>query len=116
VINRLKGVWIHVTNPLGTILYVNGTAPDVGYVNELTLYEGWNFVGYPSIIERAPESSSLPIEVNGVFWYNATSAQWEFWDPGTFYDPDTLTILQPGQGLWIHYTGTTGVWSLEYAS
>jgi hypothetical protein len=116
IINRFKGIWIHITNPLGTTLYVNGTAPDVGYINQITLYKGWNLVGYPSLTERAPASSGLPAEVDGVFWYNATSTQWELWDPGTYHDPDNLNLLTPGQGLWIHYTGTTDVWSLEYVN
>jgi len=115
-INRYKGIWIHITNPFGTTLYVNGTAPDVGYINQITLYKGWNLVGYPSLIEREPVSAGFSVDVDGVFWYNATSAQWETWDPGTHHDPDTLHLLKAGQGLWIHYTGTMYVWSLEYVS
>jgi hypothetical protein len=116
IVNRLKGVWIHVTNPLGTTFYIDGIAPDAGYINDITLYKGWNFVGYPSLIERSPISSGLPAEVDSVGWFNATSAQWELWDPGTYHDPDNLNLLVPGQGLWIHYTGITDVWSLEYAN
>jgi hypothetical protein len=114
IVNRYRGVWIHITNPLGTTFYVDGTAPEVGYFNDITLYKGWNFVGYPSLIERTPASAGLPAEVNTICWYNSTSAQWELWDPGTHHDPDTLNLLKPGQGLMIHYTGTIDVWSLEY--
>ena len=113
-INRFKGIWIHITNPMGTTLYVNGTAPEVGYVNQVTLYSGWNFVGYPSLIERVPDSSGLPVEVDMVQWFNASSGSWEYWDPGA--SPDTLNLLKPGQGLWIHYTGISDVWPLEYVS
>jgi hypothetical protein len=113
-IDRFMGIWIHCTNPLGTTLYINGTAPEIGYVNQITLFTGWNFIGYPSLIERAPDSSGLPVEVDTVMWYNASSGLWERWDPGGF--PDTLDILKPGQGLWIHYTGATNVWSLEYVN
>lgn len=113
-VNKFMGIWIHITNPSGTTLYVNGTAPEIGYFNQIILHRGWNFVGYPSIIERAPGSAGFPLGVDVVQRYNASSHMWESWDPGTYYDPDTLTKMKPGQGFWIHYTGTTVVWSLEY--
>ncbi|UCE37558.1 MAG: fibronectin type III domain-containing protein [Thermoplasmata archaeon] len=114
-IDKHLGLWIHITNPLGTTLYVHGTAPDIGYINKITLHNGWNLVGYPSLIERPPDSSGLPAEVDMVMWYNASSGLWESWDPGS-YSSDNLNLLRPGQGLWVHYTGTTDVWSLEYVN
>ncbi|UCE36192.1 MAG: hypothetical protein JSW00_11670 [Thermoplasmata archaeon] len=114
-INRFKAIWIHITNPMGVTLYINGNAPEVGYVNQITLYNGWNFVGYPSLIERPPDSSGLPAEVDMVMWYNASSGIWERWDPGS-YSPDNLNLLKPAQGLWIHHTGATDVWLLEYVN
>jgi hypothetical protein len=113
-IDRFKAIWIHIIDPLGTTLFVNGTAPEVDYINQVTLYSGWNHVGYPSLIEREPDSSGLPAEVDMIQWYNASSGLWESWDPGG--SPDTLNILKPGQGLWVHYTGATDVWSLEYVN
>ncbi|UCE74923.1 MAG: fibronectin type III domain-containing protein, partial [Methanomassiliicoccales archaeon] len=111
-INRFKGLWIHMKN--AATLYVNGTAPEIGYFNQITLYNGWNFAGYPSLIERVPASSGLPAGVDMVQWYNASSGSWEYWDPGA--SPDTLDFLKPGQGLWIHHTGISDVWPLEYVS
>ncbi|UCE37561.1 MAG: hypothetical protein JSW00_19255 [Thermoplasmata archaeon] len=113
--DKHMGLWIHITNPLGTTLYVHGTAPDIGYVNQITLNNGWNLVGYPSLLKRLPDSSDLPAEVDMVMWYNASSGIWESWDPGS-YSLDNLNLLKPGQGLWIHYTGVTDVWSLEYVN
>jgi hypothetical protein len=113
-IDKHMGLWIHITNPLGTTLYVNGTAPEIGYINQITLYKGWNLIGYPSLIERAPGSSGLPAEVDMIMWYNASSGLWERWNPGG--SPDTLDLLKPGQGLWIHFTGVTDLWSLEYVN
>ncbi len=112
-VDRFKGLWIHMKN--ATTLYVNGTAPETGFVNQITFYKGWNFVGYPSLIERAPGSSGLPVEVDMVQWFNASSGLWESWDPGS-YSSDNLNLLKPGQGLWIHYTGITDVWALEYVN
>jgi hypothetical protein len=89
-IDRFMGIWIHCTNPSGTILYVDGTAPEIGYINQITLHNGWNLVGYPSLIERPPDSSGLPAEVDMVKWYNASSGFWESWDPGPF--PPTISI------------------------
>jgi hypothetical protein len=113
-VNRSKGLWIHVTNPLGTTLYVDGIAPEVGYVNQVILNPGWNLVGYPSLIERIPPFS-LPIEVNIVQWYNASSGLWESWDPGSI-SPDNLPLMRPGQGFWVHTTGPTTPWLLEYVN
>jgi hypothetical protein len=113
-VNQTMGIWIHITNPLGTTLYVNGTAPDVGYVNKITLKNGWNLVGYPSVLERTP-SFNLPLEVNMVQWYNASSGLWESWDFGS-QSPDNLTLMKPGRGFWVHYTGIQTDWLLEYVN
>jgi hypothetical protein len=113
-INKFMGTWIHITNSSSITLYVDGIAPDIGYVNQITLRNGWNFVGYPSLIKRSPDSSGLPAEVDMVKWYNASSGLWESWDPGG--SPDTLNLLKPGQGLWVHYTGAIDLWDLEYVS
>ncbi|UCG69208.1 MAG: fibronectin type III domain-containing protein [Thermoplasmata archaeon] len=113
-INRFMGIWIHITNPSGQSLSFDGIAPEIGYVNQVPLYNGWNLVGYPSLIERAPGSSDLPAEVDMVQWFNQGTGKWESWDPGGL--PDTLNVLKSGQGLWIHYTGVSDVWSLEYVN
>jgi hypothetical protein len=115
-LNRNMGIWIYITNPAGTTLYVNGTAQEIGYINQITLYSGWNFVGYPSLIERDVGNFNLPPGVDVVQWYNTSSRLWENWDPGTYYDPDTLTKMKPGQGFWVHLKGVAEVWSLEYVS
>jgi hypothetical protein len=111
-IDRFKGLWIHVKD--ATVLFVDGTAPDIGYINKITLVDGWNFVGYPSLIERAP-SFDLPVGVDIIQWFNVTSSLWESWDPGS-YSPDNLTLMKPGQGFWVHYTGTPTEWSLTYVT
>lgn len=111
-INRFMGLWIHMKN--ATTLYVDGIAPDIGYINEVALVGGWNFVGYPSLIERTPPFD-LPAGVDLVQWFNATSGLWESWDPG-FYAPDNLLRMKPGQGFWIHYTGIPTEWSLTYVN
>jgi hypothetical protein len=113
-VNRSMGVWIHITNPLGTTLYVDGTAPDIGYVNSITLKKGWNLVGYPSLLERTPPFS-LPPSVDMVQWYNASSNLWESWDLGS-QSPDNLLSMRPGQGFWVHYTGLQTEWLLEYVN
>jgi hypothetical protein len=113
-INRHMGIWIHITNPLGTTLYVDGTVPEIGYVNLITLQEGWNHVGYPSLITRIPPFD-LPVNVDMVMWFNASSGLWERWDFGPD-SPDNLIEMRPGKGLLIHYTGAPTVWLLEYVN
>jgi hypothetical protein len=113
-INRHMGIWIHITNPMGTTLYIDGTAPEIGYVNQITLQEGWNHVGYPSLITRTPPFD-LPVNVDMVMYYNASSGLWERWDFGP-ESPDNLIEMRPGKGLLIHYTGVPTVWLLEYVN
>jgi hypothetical protein len=87
-------------------------------LQDLNRYMGiWIHITNPAgtTIERAPPLN-LPPGVDVVQWYNATSGLWENWDPGTFYDPDTFTLMKPGQGYWIHNSGITDLWSLEYVN
>ena len=86
----------------------------IGYVNQITLQEGWNHVGYPSLITRNPPFD-LPVDVDMVMWYNASSGIWERWDFGS-ESPDNLIEVRPGQGLLIHYTGAPTAWYLEYVN
>jgi hypothetical protein len=99
---------------MGTTLYIDGTAPEIGYVNQITLQEGWNHVGYPSLITRTPPFD-LPANVDMVMWYNASSGLWERWDFGPD-SPDNLIEMRPGKGLLIHHIGAPTVWLLEYVN
>jgi hypothetical protein len=108
-INHTMGLWVHVTNPEGAILEVFGEK--FTSTQNITLYKGWNLVGYPSNIARTPDFG-LPPSVDMIQWFNSSSGIWESWDPGV-YSPDNLEKIQPGQGLWIHCTQDTDVWTIE---
>ncbi len=108
-LNETIGFWIHITNPGETIFLYNGTEPTETY--NITLYKGWNLVGYPSKLTRPPDFG-LPSSVDMVQLYNPESELWESWDPGS-YSPDKLEYMKPGHGFWVHCTKTSDVWTIE---
>lgn len=114
-IDRFMSIWIYIKNPFSAALYVDGKAPEPGYINQVPLRQGWNFVGYPSVIERNQTNFNLPTGVKIVQHYNASSGQWESWDPGS-YTSDDLNIMKPGQGFWIYYKGLPTTWDIEYTN
>jgi parallel beta-helix repeat protein len=96
------GFWIHVTQPGDTIFYINGTRI---YQNQtITLYEGWNLVGYPSrtSYNRTDGLKNLTFgqEVDLIQWYDISTQTWH--DMGE----DDYFVL--GRGYWVHAKTTCG--------
>jgi len=111
-IDPSMGFWIHITDPGGTALAVFGDEFTTDQI--ISLYKGWNHVGYPSSITRVPDFG-LPPSVDMIQWYNGSSGLWESWDPGS-YSSDNLNSIKPGYGLWIHCTQVYDEWVLEHNS
>jgi hypothetical protein len=79
------------------ILNVRGSIPSV--IN-ISLYSGWNFVGYPSIASNdiAFALSSIAGKYDAVYHFNATDLQ----DPWKSDIGGDLNFMSPGEGYWIH--------------
>lgn len=96
--NNEMGFWIHVTTPGGTTLTINGTLPS--NPQDITLFPGWNHVGYPSLTKRdrtaALNNLNFDSEVDALWTHNATTKQWK--EVGEF------DYLEYGKGYWIHAT------------
>jgi len=95
-IDHTMGLCIHITQPGGIIFDCSGAQPTVS--QEITLYPGWNLVGYPSTVDRnrtdALGNITFDTDVDAVQTYNATIQNWE--DLG---ESDYFVV---GNGYWIH--------------
>ncbi|UCF07824.1 MAG: hypothetical protein JSW28_09315, partial [Thermoplasmata archaeon] len=95
-INHAMGLWVHITDPGGAALEVNG---DVFSSNQnITLHPGWNLVGYPSntAMNRTGALNNIDFgtDVDAVWTYNATTQEWK--------EITTLDNFEVGRGYWIH--------------
>jgi parallel beta-helix repeat protein len=91
-INHIMGFWLHINDPQGTTLVVFG---DKLIANQsITIYPGWNMVGYPSLINR---------EVDSIWTYNATSQKWK--------EIGIIDYIELGKGYWMH-SKVTKVWDV----
>lgn len=90
------GIWVHITNPNGTIFVCPGFPPPDPQPIEITF--GWNLVGYPSLSNKDVAISLIPIrygdEVDSIWTYDAESQMWRELGPH-----DTFEV---GKGYWIH--------------
>jgi parallel beta-helix repeat protein len=105
VINETMGFWIHITNPGDTIFLYNGTQPTSN--QSITLYPGWNMVGYPSLTNHnrtvGLNNLEFGVDVDCIQWYDASTQSWHFMGPDD--------IFFPGRGYWIH-SKVTKTWDV----
>jgi hypothetical protein len=95
-INERMGFWIHITQPGDTLFLYNGTEPTGN--QRITLYPGWNMVGYPSLTgyQRTVALNNLTFDthVDSIWSYNSTIQKWKKLGPTDY--------LEPGKGYYIH--------------
>jgi hypothetical protein len=97
-LDHTKGFKIHVTDPDDMILGYSGVEPTSNQT--ITLYKGWNMVGYPSLSNRyRPDALNNLVfgsEVDAVWTYNSGAQKWE--------EVGDLNYFVVGKGYWIHTT------------
>ncbi len=97
-INESMGFWVHVTEPGDTIFLYNGTQPTENQT--ITLYPGWNQVGYPSksVYNRTEGLNTVNFgsQVDKIQWYDAGTQTWQEMGPDDYFVPT--------RGYWIHAT------------
>ncbi len=118
-ITNHKGLWIYLNT--SDVLDARGKIP-VPSTTAIQLNKGWNFVGYPSIVERpvgfgaGDAFQGLSGIIRIVWYYNASSSsgwKWEGWDdPGT-HSPDTINYIRPGEGYWV-YANQPSLWLVDW--
>jgi parallel beta-helix repeat protein len=95
-INETMGLWIHITQPGDTIFLYNGTQLSVNQT--ITLYPGWNLVGYPSLNNKnrteGLNNLTFGSEVDAIWTHNTTTQKWK-----EIIASDNFEV---GRGYWIH--------------
>ncbi|UCE36617.1 MAG: right-handed parallel beta-helix repeat-containing protein [Thermoplasmata archaeon] len=95
-LNESMGFWIHITQPGDTIFVYNGTQPISNQT--ITLYPGWNMVGYPSLTDynRTNGLNNLTFDthVNAIWTYNASTQKWKELGESDYFEI--------GKGYYIH--------------
>jgi parallel beta-helix repeat protein len=95
-INERMGFWIHIIQPGTTIFIYNGTPPMQNQT--ITLHQGWNLVGYPSLSNKmrteALNNITFGSEVDSILTYDPTVKKWEEMDPSDYFEI--------GKGYYIH--------------
>jgi hypothetical protein len=95
-IGHRMGFWIHVTKPGGILLQYSGIIPSEN--QSITLKQGWNLVGYPSLTNKsraiALNNLTFDGEIDAIWTYNASSQKWE--QIGEF------DWFERGRGYYIH--------------
>jgi parallel beta-helix repeat protein len=95
-IDHTMGFWIHITDPGGTTLVVFGDV--LTSTQNITLYPGWNHVGYPSLSMKnrteALNNINFSNDLNAIWTYNATTQKWK--------EITALDYFEVGRGYWIH--------------
>jgi hypothetical protein len=100
-INRFLGLWIHMKNTCN--LSVLGAVPES---TGIALYEGWNLVGYPSMVVRDPNGALSGIGWQAVQHYDAFDVYdpWKHNSTNKPYTLNDLITMEPGCGYWIYIT------------
>lgn len=113
-LDNTMGFWINMKKD--ATLTITGTQPTG---TDITLYEGWNLIGYPvQNADAIPDAlTAIDNKYDLILAYKAFDTE----DPWKLYDPDApnyandLATMAPGWGYWIHITETTAFdWSLPY--
>jgi uncharacterized protein YkwD len=97
-LDNKMGFWIHITEPGGTDLFVDGSMP--GSPQTIPLKKGWNLVGYPSSSKTLRDNA-----LNNLAFDNEIDAI-------QYHDTNTDKIMylgsndkmEPGLGYWLHAT------------
>lgn len=106
-INNTMAFWILMS--ADDDLFINGTLPSA---TDILLVEGWNFVGYPSLLRKTPQEALASIDGNySVVWSyyaNDTSDPWKKYSPQESPWANDLDYFIPGYGgYWIYADNAT---------
>lgn len=95
-IDHTMGIWVHITEPSGATMQCAGS--EFTDNQTVTLYPGWNLVGYPSMSNRtrleALNNIDFGTDIDALWGFDGQTQLWE-----EIEDGDELTM---GKGYWIH--------------
>ena len=112
--DHTNGYWIHVTASTNITLNVVGFMPTSTSMILSTPAQGWNLVGYPSIVGRSLPGV-LTEHTTRVYAYHLAEPAdpWKLFDRAAPVYSNDLTNLQPGWGYWMYLTAED-VWDITY--
>jgi hypothetical protein len=106
-IDPSMGIWVHIKTPGGTVLSI--VEEKVSYHLNITLHQGWNLVGYPSLSNETRvnvhTNQTLNESIDKIITYNTSSHQME--------EIALLDYFIVGQGYWI-YANKESVWEIQF--
>jgi len=102
-LNHKMAFWINITEPGGTVLTVSGPIPDS---TTISLYAGWNLVGYPSLTTETVANALWGTGADKVEKFDSL-APYRISEVGPTY------VMKPGEGYWIHVPADT-VWIINW--
>jgi parallel beta-helix repeat protein len=95
-LDHTMGIWIHLSDPFGTVMVFNGSRPSS--TQYIPLYSGWNMVGYPSLTNynrtEALNNLTFDTHIDAIWTYNAAIQKW-----GKLGEFDYFEV---GRGYYIH--------------
>ncbi|UCE36445.1 MAG: right-handed parallel beta-helix repeat-containing protein [Thermoplasmata archaeon] len=95
-IDHTVGLWVHITQPGETIFVFNGTQPTEN--QNITLYPGWNLVGYPSLTSHnrtdGLNNINFTTDVDAIWTYDSLVQRWKALG--------NLDYFEIGRGYYIH--------------
>jgi parallel beta-helix repeat protein len=95
-INHKIGFWVHITTPGGILFTYSGKR--LPQNQTITLYPGWNLVGYPSLSNKnrteALNNLTFDTEVDAIWTFDSLKQKWEHISESDY--------LEVGRSYYIH--------------
>ncbi len=100
-IERARGYWVHATE--SCVLRISGLPAES---TAITLYAGWNLVGYPTFDGTVTLGEAL---------WGTGADRVEVFDPASPYikEAGPTYIMKPGEGYWVHVPADT-IWTIDW--
>jgi predicted phosphodiesterase len=106
-VNHTMGIWIHIT-ATGDVLFKVPGFP-AAENQTISLYPGWNLVGYPSLIScnrtEGLNDTLFGTHIDKIMWYNASTGKWHSMSENDYFEI--------GRGYYIHAL-TEDTWKIKY--
>jgi parallel beta-helix repeat protein len=95
-INHKMGFWVHITTPGGTLFTYSGKR--LPQNQTVTLYPGWNLVGYPSLSNKnrteALNNLTFDQDVDAIWTFDSKTQKWKEIGESEYFEI--------GRGYYIH--------------
>jgi hypothetical protein len=100
-LDHTMGFWLNATE--ACVLYVTGTEP---VSTDITLYAGWNLVGYPTM-------NSTKTVADALWGTGADSVEVFQTEAPYIREAASSNVMGPGDGYWVHVMADT-VWVINW--